>query len=108
MSTSCAAELLGIKVGTLPVYMSVNPDTHKIYVTYIFTKKLSVIDESKDSLIHNIPIPTAGAFVDVDPTYNLVYLVNHSDHTVSVLDGDTDMLTNTIRVKAFPQSQLTG
>ena len=45
----------GIHVA-FPTDIAINSNTNKIYTTYAYSNRLSVIDANKDQLIRNIPI----------------------------------------------------
>ncbi|MGN6632452.1 MAG: YncE family protein [Nitrososphaeraceae archaeon] len=107
-----------IKVGTNPVGISVNPISNRIYVTNIGDNTVSVIDGSNYKILVNnssrtrtpfieppfddndsstkIPVnvkfPLIASFAAVNSATNKVYVTNTASNTVSVIDGNKDVV----------------
>jgi len=86
-----------ISVGTSPAYAAVNPTTNLIYVSGgQESPYLAVIDGFSNTVTATIPV-TSGGPMAVNVVANLIYFLN-GNGTISVLDGTTNQITNTITV----------
>src|SRR3972149_8957882 len=75
-----------LKAGT-PSSVAVNPDTNRIYVTYIDIDVLSVMDGETSEITATVALPPGGAHtVAVNPGTNKVYVTNPGASSVSVID----------------------
>ncbi len=91
-----------LKGGT-PSSVAVNPDTNRIYLTYIDIDVLSVIDGETSEITGTIPLPPGGAHtVAVNPATDKVYLTNPGASSVSVIDGTTNGVVATLALDTRP------
>ena len=81
--------------------IGINPNTNKIYVSNN-DYSISIINGTTDQLIVNIPSDTYG-FVSVNPITNKIYVSDAGGgNYVTVLDGSTNTILNTIQVGQTP------
>jgi YVTN family beta-propeller protein len=102
-----------IPVGLFPEGVAVNPVTDRIYVTNGSTRvgvgscgnsvpyTVSVIDGVSNSVTTTILVGICPFGVAVNPSTNLVYVVNEFPGAVSVVDAATNMVTASISVGGF-------
>jgi YVTN family beta-propeller protein len=91
-----------IKVNSSPTSILVNPQTNKLYVSYEFSDKVSVIDTNSDRLTTTVKVGLGAHVLALDPINNNIYVTNEGSGTVSVIDGSTDTLTQTFKVGGRP------
>jgi YVTN family beta-propeller protein len=53
---------------------------------------ISVIDGSNNRLISDIPVAHAPFRISIDPSRDVIYVVNIDAHRISVIDGKTDRM----------------
>jgi YVTN family beta-propeller protein len=95
VASALAGPTKSIPVGTVPIYLALNPSTNRIYVSSLTGNSVSVIDGSTDTVIATVPtgFPTS---IDVDATTNMIYVVNSIGASVSVIDGSSNTVVATI------------
>ena len=91
-----------ISVGSGPWTVGVNPTTNKIYVID-HQDGVDIIDGTTNGLISKISTIHPNS-VGVNPTTNMIYVTNFNDNSVSVIDGTTNSVTDTIAVGSGPWS----
>ncbi|GAA2512971.1 YncE family protein [Pilimelia columellifera] len=96
----------GVTLDGQPRGMAVNPATGKLYVTLTNQGQVAVLDARTLNLLKMITIgPVEPAKVAVNPETNRVYVANaarRADGTsVSVIDGDTDQVIDTVPVEPY-------
>ncbi|MGC1933310.1 MAG: hypothetical protein WA667_30420 [Candidatus Nitrosopolaris sp.] len=74
-------------------YISVNPNTDKVYVSSPSTNTVSVIDGKTDRIVKTINLDPGLSLIAVDPITNIVYVTNYQSRIVYVIDGKTDSVT---------------
>src|SRR5262249_36631236 len=95
----------GIRVGSEPRNIIVNPYTNMIYVANYLSDTVSVIDgNSLDHVIANISVGRSPAGLAIDLSKNLVYVSNERLNSVSVIDGRTNQVKSTFTVGLSPTS----
>jgi YVTN family beta-propeller protein len=82
-------DMPGLRVGTHPLGLTLNPDTNVLYVVNRDSRSVSAIDASKDRLLANVSVGRLPVAVTVNPTTKLLYVVDASSGTVSAIDGST-------------------
>jgi YVTN family beta-propeller protein len=82
--------------------MVVNEAAGKLYVTRAGNAELAIVDEASES-VTNIATGAIPCAVAVNPATNLVYVVNHEDNTVTVIDGTQGKVSATVQVGKKPQ-----
>jgi len=85
-----------------PYDIAVNPVTNKVYVSKSGDASVNtvyVIDGSTDIVKGNITVGFGPTGIAVNPVTNKVYVSNIHEGTVSVIDGSTDNVINTIIVR---------
>ncbi len=117
-SGSTSVEVLDGTAGTVlgsvapsapPWLIDINPTTHRAYVTEsgpFGGNNVDVIDittASSPALVAAVPVGNDPYGVAVDATDNLVYVSNYSGNTVSVIDGLSNTVRQTIAVGSNPQ-----
>jgi YVTN family beta-propeller protein len=81
--------------------MAVDEAAGKLYVTRAGNAELAVLDEASGS-VANIATGAIPCTVAVNPATNLVYVVNHEDDTVTVIDGTRGKALATVEVGKKP------
>ena len=95
----------GIKVGSEPRNLAINPITNTIYVANYLSDTISVLDGNNgDKVISNIKVGKSPAGLAVDLTRNLLYVSNERLNTVSVIDGRTNQVKSNFTVGLSPTS----
>lgn len=100
-----------IETGESPVGVKINPVSNQVYVSNIASNDVSVINETSlekikeivvnpssiiereeypETIPTNIKFPLIASFIDVDPTFNLIYVTNTASNTLSIIDGKED------------------
>src|SRR6478752_3707819 len=93
----------GIKVGSEPRNLAINPITNTIYVANYLSDTISVLDGNNgDKVISNIRVGKSPAGLAVDLTRNLLYVSNERLNTVSVIDGRTNQVKSNFTVGLSP------
>jgi len=105
-----------IQLGGEPGSIVVNPNTDKIYVNLFSNNNntVSVIDGSTNRVTNTIPTGDISLGIAVNPNTNKIYVTNFGScspiycpsppgSTVSVIDGSTNSVTNTIQVGQGPR-----
>jgi len=82
--------------------MAVDEAAGKLYVTRAGNAELAIVDEASGS-VTNIATGATPCAVAMNPATNLVYVVNHEDNTVSVIDGISGKALATVDVGKKPQ-----
>ena len=82
--------------------MAVDEARGKLYVTRAGNAELAIVDEASGS-VANITTGATPCAVAVNPATNLVYVVNHEDDTVTVVDGIQGKALATVEVGKKPQ-----
>ena len=88
-----------IAVGNEPEEFGVNPLTNRIYVSNFnggAASAVSVIDGGTNSLLTSILVGSGPDGVAVDPVSNRAWVANFGSGTISVIDGATQTVVNTI------------
>ncbi len=101
-----------IPVGTIPVLnapraIAVNPTTNRVYVAHE-DLKVSVIDAVSNTVVSVIDVPGEWSNQDqmgiaVDPVANRVYVSGETAGTVSVIDGSSNVVIDSIPVDNHPR-----
>lgn len=93
----------GIKVGSEPRSIVINPITNTIYVANYLSNTVSVLDgNNRDKVIANIRVGKSPAGLALDPTRNLLYVSNERLNSVSVIDGRTNQIKGNFTVGLSP------
>jgi YVTN family beta-propeller protein len=79
--------------------VAVNPVTNTIYVTQ--NRTIAVINGTTRSEISSISMDNPGS-IGVNPITNKIYVASYTDNTVSVIDGSTNKIMETLTVGANP------
>ncbi|HXM15374.1 MAG TPA: YncE family protein [Candidatus Eremiobacteraceae bacterium] len=82
--------------------MAVDETAGKLYVTRAGNAELAIVDEASGS-VTNIATGSIPCAVAVNPATNLVYVVNHEDNTVTVIDETQGKSLATVEVGEKPQ-----
>lgn len=80
-----------------PYGVAVNSVTNQIFVSNNTIGTVSVIDGATSSIVATVIVGISPAGVSVNSTANLVYVVNGAG-TISVIDGQSDTVTNTFNL----------
>ena len=106
-----------IPVGSKPTYGDINLVTNRIYVVNNGNGQgntMSVIDANSDTVIATVTVGYYPQGASVNPVTNKIYVSNYCGNTfgcnatpaqgtVSVIDGATNTVTNTVTVGVAPQ-----
>jgi YVTN family beta-propeller protein len=82
--------------------MAVDEAAGKLYVTRAGNAELAIVDEAFGS-VTNIATGAIPCAVAVNPSTNRIYVVNHEDNTVNVIDGISGKALATVKVGEKPQ-----
>lgn len=82
--------------------MAVDEAGERLYVTRAGNAELAIVDEASGS-VTNIATGASPCAVAVNPATNLIYVVNHEDDTVTVIDGTQGKAFATVKVGKKPQ-----
>jgi YVTN family beta-propeller protein len=82
--------------------MAVDEAAGKLYVTRAGNAELAVVDEASGS-VTNIATGAIPCAVAVNPATKRIYVVNHEDDTVTVIDGTKGKALATVQVGKKPQ-----
>jgi YVTN family beta-propeller protein len=82
--------------------MAVDEAAGKLYVTRAGKAELAVVDESSGS-VTNIATGATPCAVAINPATNLIYVVNHDDNAVTVIDPTQSKPVATVKVGEKPQ-----
>lgn len=94
-----------VAVGRNPGAATADERTGKVYVNNIDDKTVSVLD-SDGKLIATLPVGAGSTFGTVSAVYHRYYLPNAADGTLTIVDTDHDVVTNTLAVGASPQQAI--
>ena len=93
----------GIKVGSEPRSLVINPNTNTIYVANYLSDTISVLDgNNRDKVIASIRVGKSPAGLALDLTRNLLYVSNERLNSVSVIDGRTNQIKGNFTVGLSP------
>jgi YVTN family beta-propeller protein len=81
---------------------AVNEATHTLYVTRSGTAELVAIDELS-GVMKTVPMGRIPSAVAVNTASNMVYVVNHGDDSVTVVDGAKNTVVATLQTGKRPQ-----
>jgi len=94
-----------IKVGENPRGMVLNPKEEKLYVALGDEDTVAVISE-KDFSVKKIPVGIKPRTLRYSSELNRVYVTNYSSDSISVIDGKTDQVIETVSVGKRPSSMV--
>src|ERR1043165_6744614 len=83
--------------------IAVNSATNKVYVTNQAAKSVTVINGATNNVAATIAVGGCPAGIGVNPYTNRIYVASHcggSDDYISIIDGTTDTVTNTVLLLA--------
>jgi YVTN family beta-propeller protein len=108
-----------VSVGNLPQGVAVNPDGTKVYVTNL-EGTVSAIDTNTDTVTSTfnvgrypygvaitpdaVNVESGPSGVSITPDGKKVYVVNHNDKTVSVINTASNTITATVPVEYYPSA----
>jgi len=79
-------------------FVSVNPNTNKIYASVYEDGIVAVIDGKTNTVIKNITVGNLAFGSSINTITNKIYVINLLDNTVSVIDGNADVVTATVTI----------
>jgi YVTN family beta-propeller protein len=82
--------------------MAVDEAAGKLYVTRAGKAELAIVDETSGS-VTNIATGATPCAVAMNPTTKLIYVVNHEDNAVTVIDATEGKVLATVKVGEKPQ-----
>ena len=82
--------------------ITVDEDGGKLYVTRAGNSQLAIVDEDSGS-VRNVPTGATPCAVALNPKTNLIYVVNHEDDSVTVIDSIHAKALATVKVGEKPQ-----
>ena len=92
-----------VPVGVGPYGVAVNPAANRVYVTNYYSRNVSVIDGSTNTVVATVPVGSYPSGVAVNPGTNRVYVANADSNSVSVIDGDSNTVVTTVPVGSGPR-----
>ena len=96
--------LTSIKVDSLPIGISSNPITKKIYVSNNDSDTVSVIDSTSNKILTSINVEDGPAGIAINSITNQIYVANYYSDNVSVIDGENDLVIDVINVGDTPRN----
>ena len=96
--------LTSIKVDSLPIGVSSNPITKKIYVSNNDSDTVSVIDSTSNKVLTSINVEDGPAGIAINSNTNQIYVANYYSDNVSVIDGENDLVIDVINVGDTPRN----
>ncbi|MGV7698383.1 YncE family protein [Mycobacterium kansasii] len=78
--------------------VAVDPGTHTVYVAYL-PGSVSVFDGKTHTVTTRVDVGSRAIGVAADPGTHTVYVAALEDRTVSVIDGSTNSVTATVKVR---------
>jgi YVTN family beta-propeller protein len=96
--------LTSIQVGDLPIGITSNPITNKIYVTNNNDNTILIIDSTSNKIINSLDVEKGPSGIDVNPNTNQIYVSNYYSDSISVIDGFNDSLMDVIIVNDTPRN----
>lgn len=91
-----------ISLGMHQWAMAVNENDSTVYVTRIGNAELAMVEE-RTGAVTRIPTGAFPCAVQLNPMTNKIYVVNHADDTVTVIDAAKRSVVATIAVGHGPQ-----
>jgi YVTN family beta-propeller protein len=92
-----------VKMGGMHLWgMAIDEAAAKLYVTRAGNAQLAILDENSGS-VSNIATGATPCAVARNPATNSIYVVNHEDNAVTVIDGTQGKVLATVRVGEKPQ-----
>jgi YVTN family beta-propeller protein len=93
-----------IVVSGNPSIIAMNPNNKNIYVQDSADNEVHVIDTDSDEVIAELPVSHPGNGIAFDPTTNQVFVssASPSGGSVSVFDGSSNLLINTLTLPGNP------
>ena len=104
-----------IQTGLSPLFIALNSDNSKLYVSNFFQNTVSVINldlqqygrsvvklEEKNYSIKNITVGGGPTDIEFNSDLNAIYVINSKDNSVSVINGTTNKVNSTIKVGQNP------
>jgi YVTN family beta-propeller protein len=82
--------------------MAVDEAAGKLYVTRAGKAELAIVDEASGS-VTNIATGATPCAVAMNPSTHSIYVVNHEDNSVTVIDGTKNKILATVKVGEKPQ-----
>ncbi len=89
---------LAVNPTTNMVYVGLSENSYATYFGEAAANTLSVINGATDKVTHTIDLSSQVAQLAVNPTTNMVYVV---DNSITVINGATDKVTRTLHVASF-------
>ncbi len=96
--------LISIKVDSLPIGISSNHVTKKIYVSNNDSNTISVIDSTSNKILTSINVEDGPAGIAVNSITNQIYVANYYSDNISVIDGENDLVMDVINVGDAPRN----
>ena len=91
-----------------PRAIAINPITNKVYVVYISSNDVSVLNGSTGAFIKRVTVGNSPREVQLNTVSNMIYVANEGSPpakaTVSVISGATDTVTGSPQVGVFPRA----
>jgi YVTN family beta-propeller protein len=92
-----------IKMGGMHLWgMAVDETAGKLYITRAGNAQLAIVDEASEN-VTNIPTGSTPCAVALNLATNRIYVVNHEDDTVTVIDAREGKTLATVKVGEKPQ-----
>lgn len=86
-----------------PTYIAFSTDGNRAYVTNRYGNSISVIDVSIDKILKSVNVGKEPLSLAVNPVKTHLYVVNHADGTISVIDTDScQVIGEPIKVGRLP------
>jgi YVTN family beta-propeller protein len=93
-----------IPVSGTPSVIAINPNTNRLYVQDSADNEVHVIDGASNQVIAELPVSHPGNGIDFNEASNLIYVssASASGRSISVFDGISNLLTNTLTLPGNP------
>jgi YVTN family beta-propeller protein len=84
-----------IPVGKLPLAVSLNAETHRLYAVNYEDQTLSVVDTAKAKVVAVLPLGDHPQAIAVDVRRNRVFVANVHGNSVTAIDGSRNAIVTT-------------
>jgi len=97
----CQQVVATITVGNQPIYLAVDEQRNRVYVSNQADNTVSVIDGATNTVVRTVRVGRNPDGVAVNPRTNTIYVANLGGGTLSIIDGNK-LTTSTLRLGSSP------
>ena len=101
MPAYCQRVISTIAVGNQPIYVAVDRETNRVYVSNQGDDTVSVIDGDSNTVLKTVRVGQFPNGIAVNARTNTIYVANFKSGSLSILNGTT-LTTSTLRLGGSP------